>query len=118
MNFRDEATRRFLSLISYFISIDTVRVNEHKIQAAKAFSDHYLALCNDDRASGKIVQLEFGKIQLQRPETPQSSGLRKTFDQSRPDTMESKFNGDSPRSDDGAESRVEIGIVRLENTDN
>ena len=46
---------------------------------------------------------------LERPETPQSSGLRKTFDQIRPDTMESKFNGESPRSEEGIDDKVEIG---------
>lgn len=49
------------------------------------------------------------QVALERPETPQSSGLRKTFDELRPDTMESKFNGDSPRSDEGNEAKVEIG---------
>ena len=46
---------------------------------------------------------------LERPETPQSSGLRKTFDQIRPDTMESQFNGESPRSEEGNDAKVEIG---------
>ena len=46
---------------------------------------------------------------LERPETPQSSGLRKTFDQIRPDTMESKFNGESPRSEEVIDDKVEIG---------
>jgi len=88
--------------------LDTLLCNLGRVHSSKSFSDHFLVICDDDRASGKIAQIDLSKVQLSRPETPQSSG-RKTFEQSRPGTMESNFDGDSPRSDEGQDSRVEIG---------
>lgn len=95
-----------------FPSSDSILCNFGRVHSAKAFPDYYLAMCDDDRACGKIMQIDLSKVQLQRPETPQSSGLRKTFDQMelRPNTMESRLDNDSPHSDDGPDSRVEIGF--------
>ena len=68
-----------------------------------------MVVTDDERSSGKIVQVDLSKVQLCRPETPQSSGLRKTFIQGdiRPNTMENKL--DSPRSDEDQDAKVEIG---------
>jgi len=87
---------------------DTVLSNFEGVYSAKAFSDHFVVLARDERACARIVQIDLAKVALERPETPQSSGLRKTFDQIRPDTMESKFNGESPRSEEGIDDKVEI----------
>lgn len=88
---------------------DSVNAPFRRIHSAFALESELLVICDDAKAPAKLMQFDIMKLCLEQPDTPHTAGSsRGIFEQSRPGTMESMYNVDSPFSEDATGAKIEI----------